>query len=125
MEEGTVVKHGRGCGSYSRDWGRKTRHLFTIFKRIGSDFYSDQRAVSSSFCSKHAAVTDEIFKRQQERKRDGGGREGRRRGSRKVGKKETRETQPDSIRGLDIKGKHELWIVGALEIGTSDWDLSP
>lgn len=100
MEEEKVVKHGRGCGSYSRDWGRKTRHLFTIFKRIGSDFYSDQTAVSSSFCSKHTAVTDEIFKRQQERKRDRGRRKGR---------KETREQESRKERNQGDVARLHPW----------------
>lgn len=37
---------------------------------MNSDFYNDQKAVSSPFCSEHIAVTDEIFKRQEERGRD-------------------------------------------------------
>lgn len=43
---------------------------------MNSDFYNDQKAVSSPFCSEHIAVTDEIFKRQEERGKEGGmGRE--------------------------------------------------
>lgn len=42
---------------------------------MNSDFYNDQKAVSSPFSSEHIAVTDEMFKRQEKR-----GREGRREG---------------------------------------------
>lgn len=27
--------------------------------------------------------------------------------------------------GPDTKGKHKLWVVWALEVGTSDWELDP
>lgn len=59
---------------------------------MNSDFYNDQKAVSSPFCSEHIAVTDEIFKRQEERGREGGtGREE----ERKEGKK-TKKMLPGS-----------------------------
>lgn len=51
-------------------WGWKKCHLFTILKWINSDFHNDEKAVSSPFCSEHRAMTDEIFKRQEERERE-------------------------------------------------------
>ena len=70
-------------------WGKC--HFFTIFKWINSDFYNDQEAVSSPFCSEHIAMTGEIFKRQEERDRKREEERDRKREKerRKEGKKKT------------------------------------
>ena len=100
-----------------KTWGWKKCHLFAILKWINSDFYKDQKAGSSPFCSEHTALTDEIFKRQEERDPD-----------KEKGGNETRKTQSSfgtrqTLRAPDAKGKYKLCVIRALEVGPGDWEL--
>ena len=65
-------------------WGWKKCHLFAILKRINSGLYNGQKAGSSPFCSEHIAMTNEIFKRQEERETGT---------DKEKGRNETRKTQ--------------------------------